>query len=342
MRPSPFLLPSEPLRFRKMTSSGTIDFSQYEAAKQVVAVLDISQQGLLTMVGDDALDLLHRLSTQDLASLAVGEGAATILTTDKGRILDSIVVQRYPDHVLLQISPGNQSRVLEWFDKYTIMEDSVASDATSLHGQLLVFGPNAAGTIARSVPVASDLALYHHAQTNMAGVPVSVSRVEAPVGKGFHILMKPGHLEAVRQTLVDTGALPINQDTFEVIRVEAGQPGFESEFDDRFNPHEVGLGDHISYTKGCYIGQEVIARLDTYDKVQRHLRGLRLLTGNPVNVESELLVNGKVIGVVTSTALSPAFGNIALAFLKKASSGPGTRLTTDTGTTIEVIALPFS
>ena len=82
-----------------MTSTRTIDFSQYEAAKQVVAVLDISQQGLLTMVGDDALDLLHRLSTQDLASLAVGEGAATILTTDKGRILDSIVVQLSLIHI---------------------------------------------------------------------------------------------------------------------------------------------------------------------------------------------------------------------------------------------------
>lgn len=294
------------------------------------------------MVGDDALDLLHRLSTQDLASLAPGEGAATILTTDKGRILDSIVAQRYPDHLLLQISPGNQNRVLEWFDKYTILEDSSASDTTFHHGQLLFFGPNAAEAIAQSAPVASDLALFHHAQTNMAGVPVSLSRVEAPAGNGFHILMKPGHLEAVRQTLVDTGALPINQDTFEVLRIEAGQPGFGSELDDRFNPHEVGLGDHISYTKGCYIGQEVIARLDTYDKVQRHLRGLIVSAGDPATAESKLLVDGKVIGLVTSTALSPTFGTIALAFVRKAFSAAGTRITTDTGTVIDVVALPFS
>ena len=249
----------------------------YHAAKRAAVVADVSDRGLLRMVGEDALDLLHRLSTQDLLTLQPSEGAATVLTTSKGRILDVLVVQRRADSLRLHVSPGNQPRVLEWLDAYTILEDSEASDVTGEHGQLLVFGPVAGEvvTTAASDPALGSLDLFHHRDVRLGGTDVTITKAEAPAGGGFHVAAPRGELASARQALIDAGAVPVDGGMFEVLRVEAGLPAFGSELDERWNPHEAGLERHISYTKGCYIGQEVIARLDAYDKVQRELRGLR-------------------------------------------------------------------
>ena len=304
------------------------------------------------MVGEDALDLLHRLSTQDLLGLQPGEGSATILTTDKGRILDTIVVQRHTSSLLLLVSPGNQKRVLEWLDKYTIMEDSEASDVTEGHRQLLVFGPAARAAIVGLLPGPLALSfsksgpealqLYHHRYAEIGGGEVVISSAEAPAGDGFHIVASAADIATVRQTIVDAGVAPIDADVFEVLRIEAGLPAFGSEIDERFNPHEAELGRHISYTKGCYIGQEVIARLDTYDKVQRHLLGLRAQGDTLPEAGSKLLADGKDAGLITSVARSPAFGPIALAYIRRAHVEPGTRLVTDAGVEVQVAALPFA
>ena len=315
----------------------------YHAAKCAAVVADVSDRGLLRMVGEDALDLLHRLSTQDLLALQPGEGAATVLTTSKGRILDVIVVQRRADSLRLHVSPGNQPRVLEWLDTYTILEDSEASDATAEHGQLLVFGP-AVGEIvgaAASDPALEGLGLFHHREARLAAAEVTITRAEAPAGGGFHVATPASEMAAARQALIDAGAVPVDPDTLEVLRVEAGLPAFGSELDERWNPHEAGLERHISYTKGCYIGQEVIARLDAYDKVQRELRGLRALGGVVPPVGSKLLADGKDAGAVTSGIDSPDFGPIALAYVRRAHAEPGARLVTSDGAEVEVAAIPF-
>ena len=316
----------------------------YHAAKCGAVVADVSDRGLLRMAGEDALDLLHRLSTQDLLTLQPGEGTATVLTTSKGRILDVLVVQRRADSLRLHVSPGNQPRVLEWLDTYTILEDSEASDATGEHGQLLVFGPAAGEVVggAASDPALVGLDLYHHREMPLGGAEVTITKAEAPAGGGFHVAASLAELAAARQALIDAGAVPVDDATFEVLRIEAGLPAFGSELDERWNPHEAGLERHISYTKGCYIGQEVIARLDAYDKVQRELRGLRAVGGGVPSAGSKLLAEGKDAGAVTSGIDSPDFGPIALAYVRRAHADPGARLVTDEGVEVEVAALPFN
>ncbi len=318
--------------------------TSYHAAKRAAAVADVSNRGLLRMVGEDALDLLHRLSTQDLHALQPGEGAATVLTTSKGRILDVLVVQRRADSLMLHVSPGNQARVLDWLDAYTILEDSEATDETGEHGQLLVFGPAAGEVVAAAAsdPAIGGLDLYHHREARLGGAEATIARAEAPAGGGFHAAMPLGELASARRALIDAGAVPIDDDTFELLRVEAGLPAFGSELDEQWNPHEAGLERHISYTKGCYIGQEVIARLDAYDKVQRRLRGLLPLGTEPFFVGSKLLADGKEAGRVTSAVVSPDFGPIALGYVRRAYAEPGARLVTAEGAEVEVAALPFA
>ena len=328
-----------------MRGEGMTAASGYEAAKRAAAIADVSERGLLRMVGEDALDLLHRLSTQDLHALQPGEGAATVLTTSKGRILDVIVVQRRSDSLMLHVSPGNQGRVLEWLDTYTILEDSEGGDATGEHGQILVFGP-AAGEVVGAASADSaigGLDLYHHREARLGGAEVTIARAEAPAGGGFHAAMPLGELASARQALIDAGAVPIDGEAFELLRVEAGLPAFGSELDEQWNPHEAGLERHVSYTKGCYIGQEVIARLDAYDKVQRRLRGLRALDGVPLSAGSRLFAgDGKEAGRVTSAVVSPDFGPIALGYVRRAYAEPGARLAAAEGPEVEVAALPFA
>ena len=327
-----------------MRGEGMTAASGYEAAKRAAAIADVSDRGLLRMVGADALDLLHRLSTQDLHALQPGQGAATVLTTSKGRILDVLVVQRRSDSLMLHVSPGNQARVLDWLDTYTILEDSEAGDATGEHGQLLVFGPAAGEVVgaAASDPAIGGLDLYHHRDTRLGGTEVTITKVEAPAGGGFHAATPLGELASARRALIDGGAVPIDDATFELLRVEAGLPAFGSELDEQWNPHEAGLERHVSYTKGCYIGQEVIARLDAYDKVQRRLRGLRPLGNEPLSLGSKLLADGKEAGRVTSAVVSPDFGPIALAYVRRAFAEPGARLVTAEGAEVEVAELPFA
>ena len=318
--------------------------TSYHAAKRAAAVADVSNRGLLRMVGEDALDLLHRLSTQDLHALQPGEGAATVLTTSKGRILDVLVVQRRSDSLMLHVSPGNQARVLDWLDAYTILEDSEATDETGEHGQLLVFGPAAGEVVAAAAsdPAIGGLDLYHHREARLGGSEATIARAEAPAGGGFHAATPLGGLASARRALIDAGAVPIDDATFDLLRVEAGLPAFGSELDEQWNPHEAGLERHISYTKGCYIGQEVIARLDAYDKVQRRLRGLLPLGTEPFSVGSKLLADGKEAGRVTSAVVSPDFGPIALGYVRRAYAEPGARLAAAEGAEVEVAALPFA
>lgn len=325
-----------------MTPTTSVDLDQYEAAKSATVVFDTSHYGLIRMVGKDALDLLHRLSTQDLAPLRPGEGAETILTTEKGRILDTVLLLRRADDLMLQVSPTNQARVLTWLNKYTIMEDSAATDVTDEHGQLLVLGAEASTMISKLIPSVTHLPLYHHVDAEVAGASVVVSRTRAPVGDGFHLVAHAGDLGPVRAVIARAGVTPIEASAFDVLRIEAGQPEFGSELDERFNPHEANLARHISYTKGCYIGQEVIARLDTYDKVQRHLRGLRVQGDASVTPGSQLLRDGKEVGLVTSVATSPAFGQIALAYVRRACAETGTRLIANPAIEVEVVGLPFA
>ena len=116
---------------------------QYWAASRGIGLADLSDGGRLLMKGSDSLDLLHRLTTQDLLALQPGQGATTVLTSDKGRIVDLVTCYLFPDHLLLLTSPGNSQAVLEWIDKYTIIEDAETTDVTDSTGLLRFFGPNA-------------------------------------------------------------------------------------------------------------------------------------------------------------------------------------------------------
>ncbi len=323
----------------------------YWAARRDVVLYDRSDAGRLRMTGADVQDLLHRLSTQDLRGLHPGGGAATVLTSDKGRILDLLTVLRFPDHLLLLTAPGNQGTVAQWIEKYTITEDAQTTDVTAATALLHCFGPKAAALAqAAGLPALGGLPPLHHAQAAIGGAGVTMIRTPGPSGDGFSLLLAGrAQAPAVRAALASAGrALGLREvgpGACDVLRIEAGLPAFGHEMDERFNPLEAGLRPHVSFNKGCYIGQEVVARLDTYQKVQRSLVGL-LLPGEALPKEgSPLLANGREAGMVTSAAWSPGLRRaIALAYVRNTYAKPGSRVQAATShgpVDAEVVALPF-
>ena len=293
-----------------MTTTATIDTKtteelraeEFRAATKRAAVFP-SNSGRLRLTGEDARDLLNRLSTNlvDPAS-AAGEVAATVLTSDRGRIVDLVYVIHCGDHQLMLTSPGQQQNVIDFLDKYTIMEDLEVEDVTGDTVMLTVTGPEASA-ILDSVDSIDEMRVTLPADPDDAERPPTYQLVCSDRDAA----------DRLREALESAGAVNISAATAEALRIASGQPAYGSEMSDTYNPLEAGLIGAIDFHKGCYIGQEVIARLDTYHKVQKYLVTLRFASdGGDMSEAAPTLPGarltdeaGDAMGLVTSATVVP-------------------------------------
>ena len=313
---------------------------QYRALTSGVAVLDRSDAGRLVLTGDDALDLLNRLSTNELATLEVGAGAATVLTTNKGRIVDLLHVHRSEDRLAVFTSPENQQRVAEWIDFYTFVEDVEIEDVTGETAMLSLTGLDSTKFLdGLTDGQASSLATYGRLSAQISDVAAEVYRSDFLGPPSFDIVVDAEHRDTLFDVLTDNGATPAGAHVIEALRVQRGIPAFGKELTEDYNPHEANLVHHVSFSKGCYIGQEVIARLQTYKKVSKYLVGLRWDGDGPAP-GSFLTHDGKRMGIVTSAARLPhTAANVGLGYVRKQFVDDGTTVADDTGTEISIKVL---
>ena len=300
--------------------------SEYAAATTAAGVHDSSYMGRLKATGEDSLDLLNRMSTNKVVDLGAGEGAVTVLTTDRGRIIDVLGVVNQGGHVMLLTSPGRQQAVIEWLDKYTIMEDLTIEDVTSETTMLALVGPDAGKLLGlTSAQIPQDTLTVQSVQ--LGGIDVLV--VEQPLGtlSRYWLIVSPEAALGLWQRLIDDGAVPVGANAMDAVRVNFGVPEYGAELGEPFNPLEAGLIGSVDFTKGCYIGQEVIARLDSYKKVQKYLVSLSFDGDANISSGDELFDDGKPVGTVTSVAPAPSDGTLkGLGYVKAANANPGARL----------------
>jgi len=300
--------------------------SEYEAATNAVGVHDASYMGRLKATGDDGLDLLNRMSTNKVVDLAAGEGAVTVLTTDRGRIIDVLGVVNQGEHVTLLTSPGRQQTIIDWLDKYTIMEDLMVEDVTSETVMLAVLGPDAGKLLGLTSSAGPQDSLT--IQSVQIGEYDALA-VEQPLGvlPRYWLMAAPDAAAGLWHHLTDNGATPVGATAMDAVRVNFGVPEYGPELGEPYNPLEAGLIGSVDFTKGCYIGQEVIARLDSYKKVQKYLVSLRFDTQASVSPGDELLQDGKPVGTITSVAPETTDGALkGLGYVKAAIASPGARL----------------
>jgi folate-binding protein YgfZ len=309
-----------------------MNIDSYTKAHSTIALFDASAvYGRIDALGADAIDLLHRMSTNDLLPLIgkSGVGSQTVLTNEKGRIIDYLIVLSRGDSALLVTSGGHEEQVISWLDKFVIMEDARFVKKTDEVAHFLVFGPQALSALQQITGKdLISLENFHSIELELAGTTVTLQKTQRIIESGFALFTSIENKERVKSFLVQEieafGGAEIGAETFEVLRIEAGVPIAPNELNEKHNPLETTLVQAISWTKGCYIGQEVIARLDTYDKVQRHLMGVVLTNGEVLSVNTHVFVaDGTEIGPVSSAAYSPSLGrSIGLAFIKTAYANP--------------------
>ena len=306
--------------------------AEYEAATQGFAIADRSYVGRLRINGDDAVDLLDRLSTNRLSDLEEGSVMGTVITNNKGRIIDVILLLRKSDHLMAFTGAETRQRVADWIGFYTFAEDVTVVDETETTAMLSLLGPKAA----TAVKGLGDLTLHQSSEIEIGGVQATAVRTDFSGAPGYDIVVPAASGDDVWTALVDMGAEPVGTDALDLVRIENGGLAIGAELSEDYNPLEAGLINFISFNKGCYIGQEVVARLDTYDKVQKHLVLLSWEPGEAVSAGAKLYSEGKEVGKVTSAAQGISGAGEGLGYIRNAQAEAGTVLTTEVDVSVQV------
>jgi len=292
-------------------------------AAQKAAMMNRSHVGKLRVFGKDRESLLHRLTTNEMRNLPVGGGVVNMFTNAKGRVVDIVEMFVEAESIFILTSPGRAQILKEWIEKYTFVEDVKSEDVTTQYGVISFLGEESEGFLQEKMGWKMDDLPGQSARTfSAAGSTVVVHRSGTFSPAQFNLIVSALELPNLWTQLMKH-ATPVGHEVYDMLRIQRGLPRLHKEITEEYNPHEVGLYPLINFEKGCYIGQEVIARLDTYQKVQRQLLGINLeiyavddprlaLTPAPIYLGEQM------IGQLTSACFSPALGHgIGLAVVRK-------------------------
>ncbi|GIV97861.1 MAG: glycine cleavage system protein T [Herpetosiphonaceae bacterium] len=303
-------------------------------------LIDRSSRGRLIMSGRDRVDLLQRLSTNDLRNRAPGQGVETVLTNHIGRIIDLLLVLFLPESLIVVTGPERSEEIAAYLRRNIFFMDQVRVDDYSAEwGQIELYGAEAGAALERVAAVRpADLPLFGHTFMTIDGSEIRLARIRPLAGGGWTAIGPRDSLQQLQTRLLAAGAVAIDSAELDVLRVEAGQPGLP-ELNLEYIPLETGLWDAVSFSKGCYVGQEIIARMESRGKLAKRLMGLRLAE-LPATLPARLEADGKDAGDLTSAVLSPRFGPIGLGYVRTAYAEPGTALSVE-GRPATVTTLPF-
>jgi tRNA-modifying protein YgfZ len=307
--------------------------SEHVAITEGAGLADRSERGKLALTGADSKEFLAGQVTNDIVGLQPGDGCYAALLTPKGRMLGDLRVLDTGDELLLDMDRATLQAIFDVIRRATIGFAVELHKRTVQRGLLSLAGPRA-----REIAGAPDLPATEHTHraATVGGVEVRVIATDV----GVDVLTPAEDTDTVRDALLAAGAEPVSEATLDVLRVETGRPRWGAELDETVIPQEAALNDRaVSFTKGCYVGQETVARLHWKGKPNRHLRGL--LLSAPVPAGAALFLGEREVGRLTSVADSPAHGPIGLALVRR-EAGVGEVLRVEDGdVTATVAELPF-
>jgi len=314
--------------------------AEYRALRDGAALVDLGFRTVVRATGADRATFLQGMLTNDVAGLAPGAGCAALLLTIQGRVTADVRVLTLPDAILLDVDVRARDELVAALEKLLIADDVELTAPPEPVALVGVEGP-----AAESLVGAAALAPFAHAETSVAGVPVRVQRASEVGGPGFVLHVPAERAPAVWDALAARGAVPCGMIALEARRIERGIPRVGLDMDGTTLALEVPVEAAISSTKGCYLGQEVVARGTARGHVNRRLVGL-VVEGPEPPRGAPLVRDGKEVGHVTSVARSFARdGLVALGFVRREHWEPGTELAVRHGhavTLARVAALPLA
>ncbi len=279
-------------------------------------LVDRSALGMLKFTGETRLDLINRMSTNEVNSLQRGEGRATILTTDLARIIDRLILYTSSDTVYALTGENFGEEIARYLMRFVFFNDDFhiedVSDNTVTFG---VYGTGAQAALGDLFGAeAVDLPLHHWRRVELDDTPFYLHRADPINGDGYFVMCVAADRERVWRTLTAAGIQPVDEATFEYRRIASGLPRFGRELTQDYIPLEANLWDDVSFNKGCYTGQEIIARMESRGKLAKQLQRLEL--NQLAEPGSAIQTNdGKNAGILTSVAAGDA-GIVGLGYLK--------------------------
>jgi len=294
-----------------------VNETEWQALQNAAGWRDVSDRSRLCLLGEDRMAFLHGQITNDIKRLAEHTGCYAALVNAKGKMESDLFAYRLADELLLDFEPGLTGAVTTRLENFIIAEDVEVADAAPHFGQLTVQGPTAGAVLAAlGLPTPGEPLAVE--ETALEIFAINQPRLGT---SGFDLFVPAAEVSAIKAQLA-VHAPECGEAAFEQARVLATVPRFGVDFDESNLAPEAGIADRaISYAKGCYIGQEIIARIRTYGKVNRILRGLTL--DEPVPVGTELMLGDKEVGKLTSVASEPPAG---LAIVHRDAAEIGTEL----------------
>ncbi|MCC7084964.1 MAG: aminomethyltransferase family protein [Pirellulales bacterium] len=314
--------------------------TQYAALTNGVGLVDLSARTQIELTGADRGKFLHNLCTNAVRDLPVGGGCEAFLLNAKGHVVGHVLSFVGPESIVLEAAPEQSRPLLDHLDRYIIREDVQLHDRSTEWAELLLAGDQA-DALLTNCDLAAPVARMQHAAASLVGHGVWLRRVDLIGPKDFSIAVRREAFDEVVRALVHAGATRCGWDVFETCRIEQGTPLYGRDIGEENLPQEIDRDRFaISFTKGCYIGQETVARIDSLGHVNRLLRGIRIAAAAAPPSGTDLLSLDKVVGQVTSSCWSPRLKTpLALAYVRRGYHEPGTQLSA-VGMEAEVVALP--
>jgi len=316
-----------------MSELGLVELdAQYRQLREECGLLDRSERGKLLVTGPDGAEYLQGQLTNDVEGLEAGDGQYAALLDRKGHMqADMRVLRPAVEEIWVDTEAEALAAARRHLEMYSIGRDVKVSDVSGERAILSLIGP-------RSVEVAGTAALPEHGceVTTVAGAEC----LAAGTRDGIDLIVAAAERDRLHEALLAAGAVEVAPEAAEILRIEAGVPRFGAEMGTETMPAEAGIVEEaVSFTKGCYIGQETVARLHYKGRPNRHLRGLRLSA--PAAPGSPLRLGEKEVGRLGGSAVSPALGAVGLAILRREAE-PGAELAVgEDGVTARVVDLPF-
>lgn len=319
------------------------------AVRRGAGLFALPERGVIRVTGGERTRWLDGMISQDVQVLEAagpGSGCRALLLTHQGRIVADLRVLRLEDAYLMELARAAVAPVIEHLDRYIIADDVTLSDESDVTARLALEGPRSFEVLAAATGVPVEIPAGGWTQLELAGAELIAAAFSQTRQPAVQLLVPAGPVEAVtaalREAGADRGLVDGDADTLECLRIEAGEPLMGREIDDTVLPAELRLDEAISETKGCYTGQEVVARMRSRGRANHLLVGLRFdsVDGALPASGSELFHEGRRAGELTSAVRSPSQGAIGLGFVKAALAEPGSLLRVG-DVVVAVAELPF-
>ena len=315
----------------------TTPHQEHCAVRQGVGIVDLSHRGRLHLTGSDRAAYLHRIISNDVEGLSVGEGNYATILTNRGKIIADMNVYVFEDSIGIETNAETTLSLFQELDKYLIADDVTIEDFTGRTGVVGIHGPKSAELLQEIYGFAvADLPEYHSVVNEIDGRRITCVRANETGEVGYNLCTASESIEWLWDTLLTKGqtfgAAPVGLTALNSLRIEAGIPRYGAELDDSVFPGEAELEQAISFEKGCYIGQEIVARMKYRGHPNRLLRGFEIAGDTPPQSGDRLFEGDKDIGWLTSAIVSPTLGKtIGIGYVRMAFTDEGSQMEIATG-----------